>query len=227
MEDIDIEQDDEYQKITDLISQGKYKEAIKKLRPLLEENPENPGLLLDAGYIHANMGDFPTAIEMYNKTIKLVPESASGYTGLGFVYNMQGELENAIEQFRRGLEYSPDNALIHFEIGEALLELDRFEEALKSYYKAIQFGGLETEAETLHRIAQVHLGMNDPDKALEVSKSVLNTNQDYLSIYFVMAGAEVLKENWEVAKSHLEKYLKYNPDDDDAQEMLKIVKENL
>ncbi|MHA1521446.1 MAG: tetratricopeptide repeat protein [Promethearchaeota archaeon] len=227
MDDVDIKQDSKYQKITALISQGKYKEAMKKLKPMLAESPENPGLLLDAGYIHANMGDFPTAIEMYNKTIKLVPDSASGYTGLGFVYNMQGELEKAIEQFRRGLEHSPDNALIHFEIGEALLELDRFEEALKSYYKAVQFGGLETEAETLHRIAQVHLGMGNPDKALDVSKNVLKTNQNFLSIFYIMAGAEVMKENWEGAKEYLDGYLKHFPDDENAQSMLDHVKGKL
>lgn len=216
---------DEYQEITDLISQGLFEDAAKKIDIKLAENPDNPGIILDAGYIYANLGKFDKAIDFYQRTIEMVPDSASGYTGLGFVYNMQEQPEKALESFQKGLEKSPDNALIHFEIGETLMEIDRFEEALKSYYKAIQFGGLETEAETLHRIAQVHLGLNDPDKALEVSKNVLNKAPDYLTIHYIMAGAYAMKEDFKNAKLHLEKYLKYNPVDEDAKEMLKHIEE--
>ncbi|MCF2142031.1 MAG: tetratricopeptide repeat protein [Candidatus Lokiarchaeota archaeon] len=219
--------ENEYQKVLELISYGKFDEAFKKIKPMLKSEPENPGLLLDAGYICANLGNFTDAIKYYEKTIEMVPDSASGYAGLGFVYNLQDQPEKALEYFKKGLEKSPDNALIHFEVGETLLEMERFEEALKSYYKAIQFSGSETEVETLHRIAQVHLGMNNPDKTLEIAKNILSIDPSYATIYYVMAGAEAMKENWDSAKSHLEKYLKYSPEDVDAKEMLKHIEEEM
>ena len=219
--------ENEYQKVLELISFGKFEQALKKIIPLLEKEPENPGLLLDAGYITANLGKFSESIKYYEKTIELVPDSASGYAGLGFVYNLQDQPEKAIEYFRKGLEVSPDNALIHFEIGETLLELERFEEALTSYYKAIQFSGSETEVETLHRIAQVHLGMNNPDKSLEIAKNILKLDPSYGSIYLVMAGAETMKENFKEAKAHVEKYLEMAPKDEEAKEMLKHLEEEI
>jgi tetratricopeptide (TPR) repeat protein len=217
----------EYTKVTDHITQGKYKAAMQALMPLLEKEPKNVGLLLDAGFISANLDKFEDSIQYYETVIELTPSNPAGYTGLGFVYKLQGNDKKRLEMFQKGIRNSPANAMIHFEIGEALLDLDQYKPALVSFQKAIQFGGLETEAETLVRIAQVQLGLDRPDKTIEISNNILKKYPDYVEIHYVMAGAEALNGNYASAVKHLEKYLEFAPDDHDAKEMLKKIKNEM
>ena len=78
-----------YTQVTDAISAGKFKDALKKLTPIMKEEPENVGILLDAGFIYANLDKFEDAIIHYKKVIELAPSNSAGYTGLGFVYKFQ------------------------------------------------------------------------------------------------------------------------------------------
>ncbi|MHA1719336.1 MAG: tetratricopeptide repeat protein [Promethearchaeota archaeon] len=215
------------EEITQLMYFGNFSEVISVIEPILDEYPNNIILMLDLAYSYANIGKFDKAIEVYSKIIELAPENSSGYTGLGFIYRKQGKNEEAIKEFTKGILYSPDNAIAHFEKAEALFELDQYEEALKSYYKALQFSGAETEAETLHRIAQVNLGLKDYDKAIKIALDVLSRDRAYVSAYNIIATAYYLKEDWEKAKEMFEKYLKAVPEDESAINLLHDVKEKL
>lgn len=215
------------EKIAKAISDGNFKLALKLITPPLKEDPTNVSLLLDHGFVTTNLNKFEEAEESYTKVTELLPNSASGYAGLGFAYRIQGKNGDAVKVFLKGIEISPDNAMIHYELGEAFFDMDQYENALKAYYKAIQFGGAENEAETLHRIAQVHLGMEEPDKALEIAHNVLKKDPGYLSIYNIMGVAAYMKESWKDAMIYFEKYLKAVPDDEAALSIMEEIKDNL
>ena len=220
-------EEDTIKKITSTIKEKRYADAIAIIKPLLEKNPTSISLLLDIGFAYANIAQYNDAISAYEKVIQQTPNNPSGYTGLGFVYRRQEENEKAVEQFRRALEYSPDNAMVHFEVGEALFDLDRYEESLKSFYEAIKWGGAENENTALHRIAQVYLGMDNPDKAIEVAANLLNRDAGFVSAYNIIGTANYLKENWKDAIKAFEQYLAKVPDDDAAQNLLEKAKQNL
>ncbi len=215
------------EKITAAITEGKYKIVSKLIDPLLKEDPEDISLLLDYGFASTNLQNFSDAIKSYTKVIELIPESSSGYAGLGFTYRIQGENQKAIESFLEGIKKAEDNAMLHFELAETYFDLDQYENALKSYHKAIQFSGIENEVEILHRIAQVNLGMDEPDKAIEIAKNVLKKDPNYVSIYNILGVAAYMKENWKEAKEYFKKYLDKIPDDDAAQNILLEIEEKL
>ena len=214
-------------KITEFMSNGEFNEAISLTNQILEEYPNNIILMLDLAYSYANLSRYDKAIELYSKIIELAPENSSGYTGLGFIYRKQGKNEEAIKEFTKGILYAPDNAIAHFEKAEAYFELDQYGEALKSYYKALQFSGAETEAETLHRIAQVNLGLKNYDKAIKIGNDVLSRDPDYISVNNIIAAAYYLKEDWKNAELYFEKYLKEIPEDESASNLLHEIKEKL
>ena len=214
-------------KITEFMSNGEFNEAISLINPILEEHSNNIILLLDLAYSYANLSHYDKAIELYTKIIELAPENSSGYTGLGFIYRKQGKNEAAIKEFTKGILYAPDNAIAHFEKAEALFEIDQYEEALKSYYKALQFSGVETEAETLHRIAQVNLGLKNYDKAIKICNDVLSRDPSYISVNNIIAIAYYLKEDWKKSELYFEKYLKAIPEDESASNLLHEIKEKL
>ena len=214
-------------KITELMSNGEFNEAISLINPILEEYPNNIILMLDLAYSYANLSRYEKAVDLYTKIIELAPENSSGYTGLGFIYRKQGKNEAAIKEFTKGILYAPDNAIAHFEKAEALFEIDQYEEALKSYYKALQFSGAETEAETLHRIAQVNLGLKNYDKTIKIANDVLSRDPGYISASNIIATAYYLMEDWKNAELHFEKYLKAIPEDESASNLLHEIKEKL
>jgi len=214
-------------KITEFMSNGEFNEAISLINAILEEYPNNIILMLDLAYNYANLSRYDKAIELYTKIIELAPENSSGYTGLWFIYRKQGKNEAAIKEFTKGIIYAPDNAIAHFEKAEALFEIDQYEEALKSYYKALQFSGAETEAETLHRIAQVNLGLKNYDKAIKIGIDVLSRDPSYISASNIIATAYYLKEDWKNAEFYFEKYLKAIPEDESASNLLHEIKEKL
>ncbi len=214
-------------KITEFMSNGEFSESILLINQILEEYPNNIILMLDLAYSYANLSRYDKAIELYSKIIELAPENSSGYTGLGFIYRKQGKNEAAIKEFTKGILYAPDNAIAHFEKAEASFELDQYEEALKSYYKALQFSGAETEAETLHRIAQVNLGLKNYDKAIKIGNDVLSRDPGYISVNNIIATAYYLKEDWKNAVLYFEKYLKVIPEDESANNLLYEIKEKL
>ncbi len=215
------------EKIAKAISDRNFKQAFKLLTPLLKEEPSDVSLLLDFGFVATNLHKFDEAITSYTKVTELLPNSASGYAGLGFAYRIQGKNGDAVKVFQKGIAIALDNAMIHFELGEAFFDMDQYENALKAYYKAIQFGGAENEAETLHRIAQVHLGMQEPDKAMEIAKNVLKKDPGYLSIYNIMGVAAYMNEDWKSAQTYFTKYLKVVPDDEAALSIIEEIKEHL
>jgi tetratricopeptide (TPR) repeat protein len=214
-------------KISEFMSNGEFNEAISLINPILEKYSNNIILMLDLAYCYANLSLYEKAIEIYSKIIELAPENSSGYTGLGFIYRKQEKNEEAIKEFTKAILYAPDNAIAHFEKAEALFEIDQYEEALKSYYKALQFSGAETEAETLHRIAQVNLGLKNYDKAIKIGNDVLSRVPSYVSINSIIALAYYLKEDWKNAELHFETYLKAIPEDESASNLLDDIKEIL
>lgn len=214
-----------YSKVTNAIQGGKFDVAKKALDPLLKNEPENIGLLLDAGFIYANLDLYKEAEGHYTKVMELAPNSPAGYTGLGFVYKIQEDHEKRFEMFSKALEISPSNAMIHFEIGETYLDMDRFEDALKEFKNAIKFGEPEIQGEAMQRMAQTYMGLDKPEKTIEIGKKILTKYPDLYTIHYVMAGADALLENWKKAEEHLGKYLEMEPDDLDAKDMLAHIKE--
>ena len=169
-----------YAKVTAAIESANFKKAKTALAPLLKKESDNIGLLLDAGFIYANLDLYKKAEGFYQQVVDLAPNSPAGYTGLGFVYKIQGEHEKRYKMFTQALEQSSSNAMIHFELGETYLDMDRFEDALKSFKKAIKFGETETQGEALQRMAQTYIGLDQPDKCLEIAQNVIEKTQRQL-----------------------------------------------
>lgn len=213
--------------IKGLIRLGKLDTAIEKIKPILEENPNNVGYLLDLGFIYGNLNRFEEAIAQYKRVTEVIPNNASGWAGMGFIYRKMGDNDRAVYKFEKSLEFGKDNAMVHFELGEALFELDQYEGAKASFLNAIQYGEEGGDAETLHRIAQCELGLDNPDKAIEICQNILAKDTSFTSVNQIIGTAHYIKSQWKDAVEAFEKYLKYVPDDEPVQNLLREAKAKL
>ncbi len=215
------------EKIKKLIGMQKFGEAIEEIKPLLEDAPNNVAYLLDLGFIYGNLNRFEDAIAQYKRVTEIIPNNASGWAGLGFIYRKMGDNDRAIYKFEKSLEFGGDNSMVHFEMGEASFELDQYEAAKASYLLAIQYGNKESDTETLHRVAQCELGLDNPDKAIEIGKNILGSDPGFSSVNQILGLAYFIKEEWKEAVEYFEKYLKHVPGDEPAQNLLREAKEHL
>ena len=208
-------------KISREISSQKFSLAKKTLQGALAKEPENITLLLDIGFVLANLGEFEAARKHYQHVVELVPESASGFAGLGFTYRLEGNFEKALQKFQHALSITPENDMVYYEIAEINFELEKLPEALKFYRMALKYCVPEMKAEIQHRIAQTHLGLNQPDKAMEIGNKILEKDPDFISVNNILGVAAYMQEDWAKAVQFFSQYCEKIPDDEAAQNLLK------
>jgi len=207
-------------KISGEIQSQKFKLAKKTLQSALETEPENITLLLDIGFVLANLGEFEIARTHYQHVCDLIPESASGFAGLGFTYRLEGNFEHALQKFQHALSITPENDMVYYEIAEIYFETEKLSDALKFYRMALKYCVPEMTSEINHRIAQTHLGLNQPDKAMEIGNKILEKDPDFISVNNILGVAYYMQEDWANAVKFFSRYCEKIPDDEAAQSLL-------
>lgn len=102
-----------------LIEEGKHKEAIEKLKELVDDYPKSEKAPTAQFYIASiynnELQDFENAIKEYRKFVEMFPEDSNTPKALfliGFIYNNQlHQLENAKSAYEEFLNKYPDHEL--------------------------------------------------------------------------------------------------------------------
>ncbi|HVM76637.1 MAG TPA: tetratricopeptide repeat protein [Candidatus Paceibacterota bacterium] len=91
------------------LNQGNIGEAIQKVQELKEQNPLDPGVAFELGYLYYQNGNLDAAQEEFQVAAILEPNYANAYYYLGVVHAAKGELDQARAQFELALRFSPGN----------------------------------------------------------------------------------------------------------------------
>ncbi|MBO4488688.1 MAG: tetratricopeptide repeat protein [Bacteroidales bacterium] len=97
--------------------EGRTQEAITKLTIVqnalnkeLEANPNNIVAINVMGNLMGRgLGDFPKALEYYNKVLAMDPDYASAWENMGIIYAIQRDFNNAERCLLKALSIAPDN----------------------------------------------------------------------------------------------------------------------
>ncbi len=101
-----------------------------------DETKERALALFQRAYQLQMRSAYADAIRLYQDSIALHP-TAEAHTFLGWTYAMLGRHEQAIEECHRAIAVDPDFGNPYNDIGAYLLELERWEEALPWFDKAM------------------------------------------------------------------------------------------
>ena len=82
-------------------------------------------------------GEKHRAITLYEQIILREPAYAPAYINLGTLYFHQRRLRRAEELYRRATENDPGYVLAFFDLGNVLDELERPEESIAAYQRAV------------------------------------------------------------------------------------------
>jgi tetratricopeptide (TPR) repeat protein len=148
--------------------------------PTLQAQPSAQQLAIletvEQGYLAHRRGDFDDAINIYTTIIKnrgLTPKQrAVSYLLRGEAKRDKGELDEAVYDFTRALNQWPNYPQAIFFRGQALVMLNRVEEALRDYTRAAE---LDPDRESYQTsLSLLKKKMTAEGLSVEVSNSILD-----------------------------------------------------
>ncbi len=83
----------------------------------LKADPNNVGLLAQAGNLYYDAKQYPAAISYYERSLKSQPSNASVRTDLATAYWYTGNADMAITQYEKSLSYDPNKPDTLFNLG--------------------------------------------------------------------------------------------------------------
>ena len=140
---------------TALESLGKPDQAIAVLREGQKLNPNHPTLQNNLGFsLLERGGDLDEAARLIHAALLQEPKNGSTMDSWGWVLFKQGKYAEAEAALRKAAEETPFSPEVHRHLGEALLKLDRLQDALDEWDRALAFAfpqrkQLEDQAQTL------------------------------------------------------------------------------
>ncbi len=135
-----------------LICEGKEKEALKLVEPLIQKFPKDPTLLNFVGYTYADLNlDLDKAEAYIRKALAKKPNDGYIIDSLAWVYYRRGKYQEALKQIERALKLVPDDPIINEHYGDILRALGREKEALSAYRKALSLAKKRRERQRIQK----------------------------------------------------------------------------
>lgn len=116
------------------LKKGYYGYAVNYFAKLSQKEPDDAVLYQKTGYCKQMMKDYEGAIAEYKKADSI----ASGFWTLQHLASANryaGHLKEAFDYYLEALQINPDNLSVEMQCGHCLLAMEKYEEALKHYFK--------------------------------------------------------------------------------------------
>ena len=149
------------------ISKGDQDKAESILEDVLKEDPEDPGVNNDLGYLYADRGKkLEQAEAMIRKAVKSAPDNAAYLDSLGWVLFRREKYREAIEWLEKAIKLpGGEDATIVEHLGDNFEQLGEKDEALKNWKRAlkIETGAPYPDETVVNRLTKkVETGKSEP-----------------------------------------------------------------
>ena len=123
----------------ELFKQGRGKEALALLRPLLQRKGEVDGdaCALAAACLGAE-GDYPEAARIDRMLCEAHPENPQGWNSLGFDLFNAGDIEGAREAYLRAVGLEPRRASAHYNLARIWARMGDKSKAIEHFARAVE-----------------------------------------------------------------------------------------
>lgn len=137
-------------------------------------------ILYEQAYRRQMRGELADAMVLYKRSIDMHP-TAEAYTFLGWTYSMLRRYDEAIEACHQAIATDPLFGNPYNDIGAYLIELERWEEAIPWFKKAITAPRYEVPQYAYMNLGRVFERLGDVRAALASYNQALEIAPFYLS----------------------------------------------
>jgi len=172
-----------------------YETALKLRHDLLD-------VRFNMGLIHLKRGRVGDAMFYFSETLRLIHPLTPGsfYLGLfhtreslsvqchlnmGMLFKQRGEVEKALEHYQKVIQDYPKNVLALGGLGDCLMTLERYDEAIQVYKKALKILPEGEEKLNLQNdLGVCYFKKSEMGKAIAEFKAVLQKNPDHVNAIY-------------------------------------------
>ncbi|HEY3452832.1 MAG TPA: CheR family methyltransferase [Myxococcales bacterium] len=125
---------------SELMEQGRFQDAAKRLEKELTKSPDNLALLLTHGNLMLVVRDLQSAQADYRRALEIEPLCAEAHLFLGIACSEQGDrgVEEAVREVSRAIFLAPNLALAHYWSGRLAERLGDMQAARRAYRNAVE-----------------------------------------------------------------------------------------
>ncbi len=134
--------------------------------------------LFQDGYELQTQGLWADAMACYRQSIELHP-TAEAHTFLGWVASFLRLYDEAIEHCRRAIEIDPDFGNPYNDIGAYLMELDRLDDAIPWFERALFAPRYDARCYPLYNLGRVYEKQGDWRRAIDYYRRAVRENPAY------------------------------------------------
>lgn len=156
---------------------GRPRKALADIDKAIELRPDFAEAHIEKAECLSLMSRVKLAITVYDKAISLNPNLARAYMDKGWLLESEGRFQAALDAYDQAIQLmqsakDADNlAVLWFNKGNIFYELDRLEDALKSYRRALDIGG--DDSDVLVNMGQTYEALGQDEEAVECYKRSL------------------------------------------------------
>jgi predicted O-linked N-acetylglucosamine transferase (SPINDLY family) len=196
---------------------GRLADAAACYRRAIDLQPRMAAAHLGLGIALKELGELPTAVEHLRTALAIQPQPV-GYDQLGVCLHLLGQVQAALPCWQHALRLRPNFAAAHHHLANALVDLQRPEEAIASYRQALA-------CEPGHAEIHVNLGaalltLARPVEAERCLRAALALQPDLALAHLDLGNACVQQGRWQQGLAHHQQAVALAPGLVQAQENL-------
>ena len=145
----------------------------------MSRNPlEHAWDLLQKAYREQMEGEYDSAVDLYKQSLEIFP-TAEAHTFLGWTYHFQGKVDEAIAECKRAITVDPDFGNPYNDIGSYLVALERYDEAIPWFERAIAAPRYDPRHYPYFNLARVYYAKGMITRAREYFQEALRIEPRY------------------------------------------------
>ncbi len=189
-------------------------------------------MLICAVLTRSRNHDFRSEVAIWETVTTYLPQNPRAWNILGHIKNQNKDYEAAISYFEKSLQQDPNYIYTHYNFGHALTELNRPDEAIEHFTKAVT-GDLDEKRleDWLPRIhnnlGSAYLRLGQFQKAIPHFQKTFTLQPQHFLAHNNLGVAYLQAGQYPKAIEQFQKTLQINPNYTGAQSNLKLAKELL
>lgn len=181
---------------------GNFREAEKAFCKALHHNPKSWEAHFHLGILYSDQKRNDLSIKAYQSALKLNPKEPDIYNNLGVRFRVTAKYGRALKSYQKAIALRPDYYPAWWGMAIIYSDLKEYEEALDAFGKALEFS--KNDLRVMHGLAECYLESNQPDKALQQIKIILDHDPDYAPAHLLLGKLHFCKGDFSEAITALE-----------------------
>jgi tetratricopeptide (TPR) repeat protein len=198
------------------IEQRRLQEALLDCNSALREQPERAVLYVLRGLVYRKMGNLKRAFDEAEEAVRFDPRLPSAYMLRGSVRFKKGMVDDALSDVKQAIRLRPSDAKFRAELGRLQAATKRYEQAARTYAKALELAPDFHEVRLLRGTALRQAG-EIVEAEIELTE-YLRSHPRAAAAHYQRGLCRLAQRNYALAMTDFDKAVALNPKDKAAYE---------